>query len=292
MFRQIATIAFSLGSMPMAFGVLSLQNFQADKHHRFENDPAFIGESNDWSGVARASNGRWVTMISSTYFLSAFHAPPGDGNSVIFHEDNDAGGTTITRTVVTDSVTRIGTTDIVIGRLNSAPGPTIAIYGIASNTTDEAGFSSSVYSDKEAFVVGLNNTGSGTTQFRVGRNVLDGFHDAIEVGPTTSDSITFDDDSGTGASLGDDEAFLQGGDSGAPMFVTSGTDLVLVGTNWFITDGESPNFSGTSFIPNHLTEINSIVMAGGESLTLVSVPEPSSILLIGLGGISLLRRRR
>ncbi len=169
---------------------------------------------------------------------------------------------------------------------------TIAIYNIASNTTTEAAFGGSVYSDMQVFNVGLNDTGSGTTQFRVGRNELDGFHDVVEEGPRTGEGITFDDDRGTPESLGADESFLQGGDSGAPMFTTSGTDLILIGANWFITDDESPNFSGTSFLPNHIAEISAIVSGGGESLTLVSVPEPSTTFLLALGAIYCLGRRK
>jgi len=285
---RLAFLTFSIACIQPVLGVLALENFQADKHHRFANDPAFIGSGYDWSGVARA--GQWATMISSTYFVSAVHSHPSVGTSLIFHEDNDPAGTTVTRTV--NSLTTVAGTDIIIGRLNATPGPTIAYYSVASNTTNETDFPSSPYSDRTAFIVGKNNTGSGTTQFRVGRNDLDGFFDSVSVGSTTSDAITFDDDRNTAQSLGDDEAFLQSGDSGAPMFITQGGDLVLVGTNWFITSDESPDFSGTTFLPNHIDAINAIMATGGESLTLVAVPEPSSLLLLTLGGITLLRRRR
>jgi|TARA_B110000881_G_scaffold9496_1_gene7254 hypothetical protein len=284
-----------------ASAVLALQSFDANKHHRFANHASFIGSGKDWSGVARASNGRWVTMISSTYFITANHAAPLVGDTVIFHEDNYAAGTTVTRTVT--SRTRIGGTDLVVGRFDSAPGATIAIYGIASNTTTEAGFSSSVYSDREAFIVGKNDTGALTTQFRVGRNELDRFFDGVAVAGSETvsgsltgigDAITFDDDRSSLESLGDDEAYLQSGDSGAPMFVTSGDDLVLTGVNWFIAGPpDVPHqLSGTSFVPNYITQIQSVLDGGGESLTLVSVPEPSTLLLLGMSTISLLRRRR
>lgn len=288
MFSRPIILALCFSSIQPVLGVLALQNFQADKHHRFANDSAFIGSGYEWSGVARA--GQWATMISSTYFVSAAHSFPGTGTPLIFHVDNNPAGATITRTVL--STTIVAGTDIMIGRLDATPGPTIALYSVASNTTSGALFSSSPYSDREAFMVGVNNTGSGTTQFRVGRNVLDGFYDLVTVGSTTSDGITFDDDRGTPESLGDDETYLQGGDSGAPMFVTMGGDLVLVGTNWFISSGESPNFSGTTFLPNHIDEINAILTIGGESLTLVAIPEPSALPILSLIGASVFIMRR
>lgn len=273
---------------PHARATLALQEFDADSHHRFANSSEFIGAPYNWSGVARASNGRWLTMISETYFITANHVYPADGNSVIFHEDNDPTGDTIERTVL--NTTRIGDTDIRIGRLNASPGPTIAIYGIASNTTNEANFASSAYANREAFVVGLNDTGSNTTQFRVGRNILDGFDDAYDdsaLGP----AITFNDDRGTILSLGADESYLDYGDSAAPMFITSGGQLVLVGTNWDIEAG-SPNYSLTTFIPNSITAIQTIVEDGGENLTLINVPEPSSVALILAASLSALAARK
>ncbi len=290
-----AAISGILLSAQPALAVLSLQNFSAEKHHRFNNNPAFIGAGHDWSGVARASNGRWVTMISSTYFLTCEHVQPSIGNSVTFHTDNDPNGTTVTRTVT--SLTRIGTTDLVVGKLNSSPGSTIAHYSIFSSGTSQAGFASSPYSGLTAFVTGLNNTGSGTTQFRVGRNVLDGFVDDISDDPPTTvgDAVTFTDDSNTIESLGDDEAYLIAGDSGAPLFVSSGNDLVLTGINWFNSypDPNAPvKSSGCTFVPNYTTEINAVLADGGESLTLVTVPEPSSLLLVSLSAVSLLTRRK
>ena len=80
------------------------------------------------------------------------------------------------------------------------------------------------------------------------------------------------------------------------MFVTSGDDLVLTGVNWFIAGPpDVPHqLSGTSFVPNYITQIQSVLDGGGESLTLVSVTEPSTLLLLllGMSTISLLRRRR
>ena len=183
---------------------------------------------------------------------------------------------------------RISNTDIAIGRFSSSPGATIAIYGIADELTTQATFASSSYYDMEAFVVGLNGTGGNTTtNFRVGRNELDGFYDDVALTATNiTDMITYDRDS---PGLGADEAYLQSGDSGGPLFTTLGSELVLTG----IHAGIDPTLSASSFLPNYITEISAIVEAGGESLTLISaVPEPSSSLLFALGAFMLILRRR
>jgi len=278
----IATLIISTLCTPAALPALSLQSYSAASHHRFADDPAFIGNDYDWSGVAY--DGDWFTRISDTYYVTAWHARAI--GPATFYETNDPLGTTVT--VGWDSLTRIGSTDIAIGRFSSSPGSSIAIYGIADETTTQATFASSSYFDMEAFVVGLNGTGGNTTtNFRVGRNEMDGFYDDVALTATNiTDMITYDRDS---PGLGADEAYLQSGDSGGPLFTTLGSELVLTG----IHAGIDPTLSASSFLSNYITEISAIVEAGGESLTLISpVPEPSSSLLIALGAVILSLRRR
>lgn len=280
----IATLIISTLCTPAAWPALSLQSYSAASHHRFADDPAFIGNDYDWSGVAY--DGDWFTRISDTYYVTAWHARAI--GPATFYETNDPLGNTVT--VGWDSLTRIGSTDIAIGRFSSSPGSSIAIYGIADETTTQAAFASSSYFDMEAFVVGLNGTGgSTTTNFRVGRNELDGFYDDVVLVPpaaNVTDMITYDRDT---PGLGADEAYLQSGDSGGPSFITIGSELVLIG----IHAGTDPTLSADSFLTNYITEISAIVEAGGESLTLISpVPEPSSSLLIALGAVILSLRRR
>ena len=292
---QLTGLAFILATLtiaPKALAVLALQSYDAASHHRFANDPAFIGDDYDWSGVAYNSD--WFTRISDTYYVTAWHARAT--GSATFYETNDPLGSSTT--VGWDSLTRIGTTDIAIGRFSSSPGTTISIYGIASEPTTQATFTSSSYYEMEAFIVGLNGTGgNATTNFRVGRNELDGFYDdvaltASNITDTITDTITYDDDRGTGLSLGADEAYLQSGDSGGPTFITVGSELVLTSIHLGI-DGTR---SYDSFLSNYIDEISAIVGAGGESITLINpietVPEPSSMLMLALGGIPFILRRR
>ena len=281
---RVFTLILSLLWAPGAWAALSLQSYNAASHHRFANDPAFIGNDYDWSGVAY--NGDWATRISDTYYVTAWHARAS--GTLTFYEDNDPLGNTVT--VNAPSLTRISNTDIAIGRFSSSPGPTIAIYGIADEFTTQATFTSSSYYEMEAFVVGLNGTGgSATTNFRVGRNELDGFYDDVVLVPpaaNVTDMITYDRDS---PGLGADEAYLQSGDSGGPTFITVGSELVLIG----IHAGTDPTLSADSFLTNYIPQISAIVEAGGESLILISpVPEPSSALLLGLGAVTLILRRR
>ncbi len=81
----IATLIISTLCTPAALPALSLQSYSAASHHRFADDPAFIGNDYDWSGVAY--DGDWFTRISDTYYVTAWHARAI--GPATFYETND-----------------------------------------------------------------------------------------------------------------------------------------------------------------------------------------------------------
>ena len=89
------------------------------------------------------------------------------------------------------------------------------------------------------------------------------YDDVALTASNITDTITYDDDRGTGLSLGADEAYLQSGDSGGPTFITVGSELVLTSIHLGI-DGTQPLTD--SFLSNYIDEISAIVGAGGESI--------------------------
>lgn len=248
-----------ISSSHLSHSVMLLENYSAAKHHRFANNTSFIGSGHDWSGVARSSAGNWVTMISPTRFISAFHAAPAIGGDVVFHEDNNPNGNTVVRTI--SSVNQIGNTDLVVGTLYSPVCSTIAHYNLATSQTTEASFTGSAYFNQAAFTVGVNNTGSGTTQFRLGRNALEGFVEDSTINSGTGDAVIFLNDQNSPGSLGDDESQLQPGDSGAPLFITDANgNLVLVGINWFIASLiTGQEISAASFVPSYAELIQALL---------------------------------
>lgn len=223
-------------------------------------------------------------MISATYFISANHFHPTVGSSLTFYSNNS--NSAIVREVA--SIQRIGTTDIVIGKLTSTPGSDITAYDIANTTVTNAPFSFNSYRNEEVFVVGKGATESSTTSFRVGRNRLSNFISDFDInnnGSVVGDAVTFNNDIGSASSLGDDEAYIETGDSGAPLFLKSANNtLTLVGINWFNTSDDS--FSAASFLANYRDDIAAIVETqGGETLGVNAVPESTSPLFILLGGL-------
>ena len=284
------TFALMTLSAPAAWGDLTVQGYDANRHDRFVNDDSFIGSDYDWSGVssglATGSAGRWATLISPTHFLSAnhFHAP--NGASTTFFHTNDANGPSETRTVVGG---RSVGGDLWLGRLDEAVSADVAIYSIL-NPNNALG--------SEVHVLGLADTSDRGQNQRIGRNVIDRVEFDFNTGIGTGHIITYDYDDPGG--VGADEARVVGGDSGGPSFVIVNGAPVLVGIHWFNYTGDvgefgdSPTGSGDSFVPGYIDEINAELALFGESLTITSTPEPSSLLLAGLlfGPLVGMRRRR
>lgn len=262
-----------------AHATMVIRNFQSQLHERFYagNDKAFIGDPYDFSGVGSGSG--WATLISDCFFISATHSHPAIGSSVIFWETNSLSDPTHTYTVAGGQ--QIGNTDLWVGWFASAVDASIARYPVLDLPAAED------YYTFPQFNYGVNN--------RVGRNVSDDFG-LLTAGPSTGLVFESDYDSSDTPSVGGDETFLQGGDSGAPSFGVAGGGLALVGIHWAISD----EFPGTdegevfvdSAVPAYIDEINAVLDDKGQSLALV--PEPSSALLVfGSGAVLLgVRRRR
>ncbi len=257
---------------------LTVRGYSPAVHERFDSS-SFIGGGLDFSGVASSGpNGlgaeaftRWGTLVSPSFFVSAFHFHPGVGASLRFYETNSLSGDSIMRTV-TDGF-RILDSDLWLGRLDQAVTADVATYAIATGNVIGLPIT----------VVGRSLTATGQ---RVGTNVVsneteyrDDFSDPDLVG--TGDVYPFAYNS-PGSS---DEALVQGGDSGAPSFTTINNKLVLTGVHWFqYADVTNTMFgSGDTRVGSYVAELSAIINAAGlgESIFVVAVPEPMSIAIAG-----------
>ena len=119
-----ALVAGLVLSLPgVARADMLIRAHEAQRHDRFYAgaDKAFLGQAFDWSGVGKAG-GRWVTMVSPSYFLSAAHYAPSAGSVVTFYEGND-GSTPHTYTVAAggQQITVNGVkTDLWLGKLTTS----------------------------------------------------------------------------------------------------------------------------------------------------------------------------
>ncbi len=283
-------LSTSLFYTEVAFAKITLQSYSAKNHYRFYTggDKNFIGSAFDASGVGRGAD-RWATMISEHYFITANHHHAADGATIRFYHSNDPTGAFEDHTIdsgqqvfLNPAVPASGT-DLWIGKLATAPTTDVARYSVIDLGPNSAYYNEEIYTFGKDF-------GSASTSQALGRNTIDpGSISSRSDGSNTTLSYLydFDDPGGVGA----DESFLQGGDSGGPSFIAVGSQLGLVGIHWF--NNSSPDFSGDSFVPGYINQINDLLAVGGESLSVI-VPEPASLalLLTTLGCLTMRRTRR
>jgi hypothetical protein len=214
---------------------LTIAGYEERLHDPFYvgSDKAFIGAGYNWSGFGRwydpaATSGNWkqVTMISDNYFLTANHNrpnlgddPAGADSRVRFYRTTDPNGefweSEIALAGGNYQGTRIGSTDLWVGKLASTPPSWVTRYPLAKRHEATNYLS---YTDNDLFVFGQDSPRS-FTSVRVGRN------EVSLVNASGNYQWSYDPVGG----LGTDEAQTESGDSGGPSFFTAGRVPVLAG---------------------------------------------------------------
>jgi hypothetical protein len=263
---------FSLIILSHPLLAIQIISSTAATNDRFSNDPTFIANNLDLSGVGIDNTGRWATLVSENVFLSANHFKPSNGSVITFYATNDPAGSFITRTV--DSGQRIGDTDIWVGVLSSAVDSNYAFYDI--------GLTPSI--GQNSYMVGRSVMNNDDTQnFAVGRNLLDGTSTSFAAANATGTSIlaTYNETGGVAY-----ESLVQSGDSGAPMFTADlPNELTIVGTNWFVATVGTVTSNGFTDLSSDRGAIQTIIAAN-------AVPEPTSIAMLSLASLMLITYRK
>jgi hypothetical protein len=281
------------------FADLQILNFDPTRNDRFNGSSNFIANGFDLSSVGKdvttandyvnnSDGQRWATLISPSFALSANHFTPQVGDSLTFMGGNSAGSPSVTDTVSHLFNIDGPNSDLELIQLtNPINNPNIHFAPIvADNPAALNGILMYVYGQSNR--VGQNNIDPGSFQmFTNVQGSNPGFGYTYTYNPNSSNP---------------NEAMLQAGDSGGPSFVVSNGQFALVGTHWFNFTGTDANGnpimgSGDTYDPHYIADINTAIAGTGstEHVTVVGVPEPASLILIGIGGPSLfaiLRRRK
>jgi hypothetical protein len=264
--RHFLLSAFLLSNWMPLPGALLVEGYAPATNDRFTDDPSFIAGGFNLSAIARSSSNRWGTLISPNLALSAEHAFPGDGSSLVFFETNDPLGLSESRRVI--GSVRVGNADLRICVLDESLPIAYQPIPLASQVIpDSAAFESSTLNGLPVFMVGRSDDiDSSVTNMAFGRNRLEGWFESVEVLGTLDDAL------GAIRHFPEDdefipyEAFLQTWDSGAPVLAELDGSLTLIGINWFVGQVDihhSPtqgirDVSGFSYVGNYIPEIQGI----------------------------------
>jgi len=260
MLRRILLLLSAVCLLAGDSTALLINGYNRDRHERFANNVRFVGSPHDWSGIGR--NDVFATMVSDTFFLTASHKSPTPGRTITFFHDNKADGTTEVREV--EKVWKIGTSDLKLGRFKERPSDAVARYLIA-------GLEGSALRGQQLFLFGAGGLGPQRAQQRLGTNQVNqfvpGFRSAALGGP--ADIFIYD----FNKKAGPNEASVESGDSGAPVFLRTNGGPLLVGIHWFqfTADDKVTVGTGDTFIPSYIEDVNSIMAEFNEQLTVARV---------------------
>lgn len=265
---------------------ITISVYESEINDRFQNSDTpdtFLLSAFDLSGLGRSSNDRWATLIGPNTILSANHFQPT--GSVTFYPDNDPASTPVVVGISSDAV-RVNGTDLWIARLEEAPPVSITPFAYA--TAPMIAGNPFPYLGQAVYMVGVSPGSFSAEQDQAfGTNIVShAFVNDTTAGLGVYDSLLLTNDPGQTPH----EAFLQVGDSGAPLLYDDGSvSLLVLGINSYINGPlVVDSHSAVNYIGNESDAIDAQVAEWA-----AAIPEPKAVLPVGWAALAwvILRKR-
>jgi hypothetical protein len=224
--------------------------------------------STDFSGVGLTSTNRWGTLIHPNIIISASHWTPS--NSITFFSGESRN--ILWGQSVAGSDIWLGVLDTPVENSTVYPYMTKNVAGASQILTNESVSGVLGWDDLNLTMLGFIN---GETKVAYGDA-----HWFLQDGAASAVAHLRQADAPAGSGV------LTGGDSGSPGFANIGGIPTLIGTGW-----QSDRVATTywSYTGNAVGDISQFIAENGEVL---STPEPSRTMLMMLGALGLISRRR
>ncbi len=256
---------------------LQINGYDPARHDRFVpgtyagnpvNNPDFFASQYDWSGVGWNSSypSQSITMISPLHYICAWHYQIPVGGSLSFsNRDGELKSYNVAKNTIFYHPNGNLAGDFALGWLDEpiSESDNIGYYPILDVENDWC-------FDKEVYMYGWNA--------RVATNI-------VENEPRYSYLKT----DFNGGYI--DEGYCQGGDSGSPLFMTWNNQLALLGIHVQIQP--SHLITNHEYLPDKVFPyLNPAMAEAGYAVDTITIPEPSTILLLGVGLVGIFAGRR
>jgi hypothetical protein len=252
----LALLVCGLSQAPLTVWALKIQTLDLKRHHRFYegSDKAFVGDPYDWSGVARTWDvGKWGAMISPSYFISANHFHPANGETFRFYHGNSTNTTYEERVVISGQ--RISDSDIWLGKLSAPVSSAVAKYPVLQLPSEND------YYGKKIHFCGRpsDNNQATNSQARIHMG-LSRLVNTLTMSGLGRQYYWYRTDLPFG---GDTALQAEGGDSGGSSFIAFNGIPTLLGTHY--------SYYYSTFIPYYISDINNAMSASGEQVTVITL---------------------
>lgn len=245
-----------------------------------------------------------VTLVSPQHIIGAFHVfetgfhfQPGATVNFV-NRNGELKSYTLSNaqpfrptTTFTNSMGQQQTlpSDVYLGTL-SAPIPAADLIDFFPVATGPAGS----FLNAPIFAYGQNpayvNPSTGTASPHIGKNNIDEIGLASFDGPDPVSEATMAYAYNFNSSL-PGEFHVIGGDSGGGSFVNLGNQLALTGAHYGLDSTD--NTSADSYLPFYIDQLNAAMLSNSPySLTLATIPEPSSLVFAAFASAIAIRRLR
>ena len=294
--KTLAVFFLVIAASSNASADILIQGFDANANDRFANNPLFVLNGTNLSGVGLTNGGGfngvvgiWATLISPNVVIAANHNRPTAG-PISFYPNNNPLSTPFTYSVVNSQ--RIGTTDLWLGQLNAPVDASISYYAFATEFLSGPApnpnpnlVAAGTVQGENGYVFGVSPTVRVPTQdVAVGRNIITGYIEDIFAPDinSTLDLLFLNRDASNPAGY---EAVVQPGDSGAPFFIERNGSPFLLGVNSVLFGAvQNPTATGVSYLGNEALAIQAFINNS-------AVPEPNTFVLLGFAGALLVWQR-